>query len=99
MKDVEGVVGHAVVAALRQIVLQGREVCSAMLVGRDHLSVEYELGRGDSTNRHGDGRKPLGPVQTAAGVKRWQPAAQMRLDAVAVELYLVNIACAGRRLR
>ena len=94
-KEVEGVEDELVGAFFGQGDLQGGEVGRALgVVGHD-LAVEDAVGkRGGGA---GDGGEPRGPVVAVAGPDGGLAVADGDLDAVAVELDLVDPAGAGRR--
>ena len=74
------------------------EIRDAAFVLDDDLTIDESGCRGKFSHRIRDVGKPLGPVEALAGQELDLAAVEPRLDAVAVELDLVNPVAEFRRL-
>ncbi len=98
MEKVEDVEDEAVVAALAEIGLEGGEIRSARAGLNDELAVDQRRAGRKLAERGDDGLAEfLRPVEPAAREELHPPRLDARLQAVAVELDLVQPARAGRR--
>ena len=70
MQQVEDVVDHPVLAAVLQIVLQGREIRHAVFVDRDDFAVENDVVAGSAAQASAIGWKLFGPVEPGARLQR-----------------------------
>ena len=86
-QQIEGVIDQSILPARGQLCLQLREVGPPFIDDHD-LPVDDGLTR--NIEGAGNGREPLGPVQTVAGKDLLLTAVDVDLDAVAVELDLVK---------
>ncbi len=98
IKEIEQHIEAAIVAAGRQLLLQPAEIGDAGLVGHDDLAVEQGGAEAEPLQCAGDGGKAFGPVDPGARQKPHLPTVDARLQAVAVELDLVDPFGAARRL-
>src|SRR6185503_17570013 len=99
VEKIEGVIDHPVISAFGKIVLELREVGGALRCGGDDLAIDHGFRGRQFSNANAHREKALGPVQPATGPKRDEPAAQMRLQAVAVKLDFVDVPIAAGWLR
>ena len=86
-------------AAILEVVLQRGEIRGAVFVDRSDLAVEDGIVAGKLGAGGGDGRKFLGPVEAAPRLERHRAVGDASLDAVAVELDLMDPAVAVGRSR
>jgi hypothetical protein len=94
-EQIEGVVDQPILSASGEFGLEFGEV-GAALVDDDHFAVEDRL-TGD-VQRSGDHREALRPIQPVAGENPLPSLVEVGLDAIAVELNLMEPLVAGRRL-
>src|SRR5215468_6015246 len=90
MQEIENPIDEAVVAALLQIGLQQGKAGNALVILDDQFAIEERSLRRQHRNRLGDLFEAMGPVELLARQKTHPPMIEPRLDAVAVELDLVN---------
>src|SRR5215831_10021576 len=90
MQEIENPIDEAVVAALLQIGLQQGKAGNALVIFDDQFAVEERSLRRQHRNRLGDPFEAMSPVELLARQKTHPPMIEPRLDAVAVELDLVN---------
>ncbi len=99
VQDIEHIVDETVMAAILEVVLQRGEIRGAVFVDRGNLAVEDGIVAGKLGAGGGDGRKFLGPVETTPRLERHRAVGDASLDAVAVELDLMDPAIAVGRSR
>ena len=90
MQQIETEIRQAVVTPGREVLLKLRETGIAALRLRDHLAVDQRLLGRQPGDRLGNRRKFLLPVEPLAGQEPDVTVVQACLDAIAVELDLVN---------
>src|SRR5262249_53460716 len=90
MQEIENPIDEAVVAALLQIGLQQGKAGNALVILDDQFPMEERTPRRHPRNRLGDLFEAMGPIELLARQKTHPPMIEPRLDAVAVELDLVN---------
>src|ERR1700691_2899613 len=90
MKEIENVIGKAVLAAVLQIGLQQREAGNTLLILNDQFAIEQRRAGGQRSNRRGDVLKAVSPILAVAREQLNFAAIEPRLDPIAVEFDFVQ---------
>ena len=97
VQEVERVIGEVMPRAFLECGLQIGKTGGAVFAEDDDFAVEGGLVRGQTGDLGGDGGHAVGPVETLAGEELHARAIFASLNAVAVELELVQPAGIGGR--
>src|SRR6185437_11906895 len=98
MQKIERIKPHSVVPLRLEILLKQRKTGNAVLAFRHQFAVDQRGVGWKLLDRGGDGREFHRPVETFARLERDLAAVEPRLQAIAVELDLVNPVAGAWRL-
>ena len=95
MEKIEHVIDQPIVPAGLEVVLECGKIRDAVLVERSNLAVKNGVVIGKRRAGLGYRRKSLGPIEPVAGLQRYRATVDPGLNAIAVELDLMDPVVAG----